>query len=174
MEAQELFRRLGAGARFDVQRFGRDARRFGVRSYWGGGAGRNRAGPEAAQRGSGPFPSARCSPARTRGLVAALGILTAPLRVCHPVPRHLLQVIRGSGGTPENLDFFGRKEGGASLGSAGKQEDGAGRKDVEMAGKRKRTAESGQRKRKKIQGVHVYMYAIEFPDKVHSSCFGLC
>lgn len=173
MEAQELFRRLGAGARFDVQRFGRDARRFGVRSYWGGGAGRNRAGPEAAQRGSGPFPSARCSPARTRGLVAALGILTAPLRVCHPVPRHLLQVIRGSGGTPENLDFFGRKEGGASLGSAGKQEDGAGRKDVEMAGKRKRTAESGQRKRKKIQGVHAYMYAIEFPDKVHSSCFGL-
>uniref|UniRef100_A0A8C3GR43 Probable ATP-dependent RNA helicase DDX52 n=1 Tax=Cairina moschata TaxID=8855 RepID=A0A8C3GR43_CAIMO len=36
MEAQELFRRLGAGARFDVRRFGRDARRFGVRgSVWG-------------------------------------------------------------------------------------------------------------------------------------------
>ncbi|OXB79073.1 UNVERIFIED_CONTAM: hypothetical protein H355_005949, partial [Colinus virginianus] len=29
MEAQELFRRLGAGARFDVRRFGSDARRFG-------------------------------------------------------------------------------------------------------------------------------------------------
>ncbi|XP_069729993.1 probable ATP-dependent RNA helicase DDX52 [Phaenicophaeus curvirostris] len=30
MEAQELFRRLGAGARFDVRRFGEDAKRFGV------------------------------------------------------------------------------------------------------------------------------------------------
>ncbi|XP_071621416.1 probable ATP-dependent RNA helicase DDX52 [Heliangelus exortis] len=30
MEARELFRRLGAGARFDVQRFEVDARRFGV------------------------------------------------------------------------------------------------------------------------------------------------
>ncbi|KAM8991358.1 putative ATP-dependent RNA helicase DDX52 [Ara ararauna] len=30
MEARELFRRLGAGARFDVRRFGLDARRFGV------------------------------------------------------------------------------------------------------------------------------------------------
>ncbi|XP_040506029.1 probable ATP-dependent RNA helicase DDX52 isoform X2 [Gallus gallus] len=88
MEAQELFRRLGAGARFDVRRFGLDARRFGV--------------------------------------------------------------IRGSGGPPENLDFFGSKE-RAPLGSVGKQEDGAGRKDVEMAGKRKRTAESGKRKRKKRQ-----------------------
>lgn len=35
MEAQELFRRLGAGARFDVRRFGQDARRFGVRSHRG-------------------------------------------------------------------------------------------------------------------------------------------
>ncbi|XP_015736628.1 probable ATP-dependent RNA helicase DDX52 isoform X1 [Coturnix japonica] len=86
MEVQELFRRLGAGARFDVRRFGGDARRFGV--------------------------------------------------------------IRGGGGTPENLDFFGRKE-GAALGSAGKQEDGVGKKEVEVAGKRKRTAESGKRKRKK-------------------------
>ncbi|XP_021271869.1 probable ATP-dependent RNA helicase DDX52 isoform X2 [Numida meleagris] len=88
MEAQELFRRLGAGARFDVRRFGRDARRFGV--------------------------------------------------------------IRGGGGPPESLDFFGRKE-GAPLGSTGKQEDGAERKDVEVAGKRKRAAESGKRKRKKTQ-----------------------
>ncbi|XP_072209635.1 probable ATP-dependent RNA helicase DDX52 isoform X2 [Excalfactoria chinensis] len=88
MEVQELFRRLGAGARFDVRRFGRDARRFGV--------------------------------------------------------------IRGSGGPPENLDFFGRKE-GTPLGSAGKQEDGVGRKEVEAAGKRKRTAESGKRKRKKMK-----------------------
>uniref|UniRef100_A0A8C9FA84 Uncharacterized protein n=1 Tax=Pavo cristatus TaxID=9049 RepID=A0A8C9FA84_PAVCR len=117
MEAQELFRRLGAGARFDVQRFGRDARRFGVRSY------REEAGRD---------------------------------------PRRL------SG----NLDFFGRKE-GAPRGSAGKQEDGAGEKDVEMAGKRKRTAESGKRKRKKIQGIYVYVYTIEYPDKVHSSCFSL-
>ncbi|XP_033924971.1 probable ATP-dependent RNA helicase DDX52 isoform X1 [Melopsittacus undulatus] len=30
MEAWDLFRRLGAGARFDVRRFGLDARRFGV------------------------------------------------------------------------------------------------------------------------------------------------
>ncbi|KAM4648376.1 putative ATP-dependent RNA helicase DDX52 isoform 2-T2 [Amazona ochrocephala] len=30
MEARDLFRRLGAGARFDVRRFGLDARRFGV------------------------------------------------------------------------------------------------------------------------------------------------
>ncbi|XP_068512381.1 probable ATP-dependent RNA helicase DDX52 [Anas acuta] len=37
MEAQELFRRLGAGARFDVRRFGRDARRFGVIKGGGGG-----------------------------------------------------------------------------------------------------------------------------------------
>lgn len=59
-------------------------------------------------------------------------------------------MIRGSGGPPENLDFFGSKE-RAPLGSVGKQEDGAGRKDVEMAGKRKRTAESGKRKRKKRQ-----------------------
>jgi len=35
-------------------------------------------------------------------------------------------VIRGSGGPPENLDFFGSKE-RAPLGSVGKQEDGAGR-----------------------------------------------
>ncbi|XP_065588147.1 probable ATP-dependent RNA helicase DDX52 isoform X2 [Cyrtonyx montezumae] len=88
MEVQELFRRLGAGARFDVQRFGRDARRFGV--------------------------------------------------------------IRGSGGPPESLDFFGRKE-GAPPGSSGKQEDGAERRDVEVAGKRERSAEGGKRKRKKMQ-----------------------
>ncbi|XP_068271692.1 probable ATP-dependent RNA helicase DDX52 isoform X1 [Nyctibius grandis] len=37
MEAQELFRRLGAGARFDVRRFGLDARRFGVIKGSGGG-----------------------------------------------------------------------------------------------------------------------------------------
>ncbi|XP_075374076.1 putative ATP-dependent RNA helicase DDX52 isoform X2 [Mycteria americana] len=36
MEAQELFRRLGAGARFDVRRFGQDARRFGVIKGSGG------------------------------------------------------------------------------------------------------------------------------------------
>ncbi|XP_014809765.1 PREDICTED: probable ATP-dependent RNA helicase DDX52 isoform X1 [Calidris pugnax] len=36
MEAQELFRRLGAGARFDVRRFGGDARRFGVMKGSGG------------------------------------------------------------------------------------------------------------------------------------------
>lgn len=167
MEAQELFRRLGAGARFDVRRFGRDARRFGVRSYRRGGW----AGPEAAQRGSGPVPVRSVEPRAHPRPCGGARILTASLRVCHPVPRYLLQVIRGSGGTPENLDFFGRKE-GAPLGSAGKQEDGAGRKDVEMAGKRKRTAESGKRKRKKIQGIYVYMYAIEYPDKVHS-CFGL-
>ncbi|XP_062448386.1 probable ATP-dependent RNA helicase DDX52 [Rhea pennata] len=38
MEARELFRRLGAGARFDVRRFGRDARRFGVLKGGGGGS----------------------------------------------------------------------------------------------------------------------------------------
>uniref|UniRef100_A0A803YF74 Uncharacterized protein n=1 Tax=Meleagris gallopavo TaxID=9103 RepID=A0A803YF74_MELGA len=49
MEAQELFRRLGAGARFDVRRFGRDARRFGVRSYRRGGwAGSGVTGPGGA------------------------------------------------------------------------------------------------------------------------------
>ncbi|OXB64863.1 hypothetical protein ASZ78_009744 [Callipepla squamata] len=100
MEAQELFRRLGAGARFDVRRFGSDARRFGVRSCEG------RAG-----RGS---------------------------------------VIRGSGGPPESLDFFGRKE-GAPLCSAGKQGDGEERRAAEAAGKRERSAESGKRKRKKTQ-----------------------
>uniref|UniRef100_A0A8B9TEZ1 Probable ATP-dependent RNA helicase DDX52 n=1 Tax=Anas platyrhynchos TaxID=8839 RepID=A0A8B9TEZ1_ANAPL len=42
MEAQELFRRLGAGARFDVRRFGRDARRFGVRGSAGGPPGEPR------------------------------------------------------------------------------------------------------------------------------------
>ncbi|XP_009983915.1 PREDICTED: probable ATP-dependent RNA helicase DDX52 isoform X2 [Tauraco erythrolophus] len=36
MEAQELFRRLGAGARFDVRRFGQDARRFGGMKGSGG------------------------------------------------------------------------------------------------------------------------------------------
>ncbi|XP_051491919.1 probable ATP-dependent RNA helicase DDX52 [Apus apus] len=102
MEAQELFRRLGAGARFDVRRFGVDARRFGV-------------------------------------------------------------IKGGSGGvSPESLDFFGRKE-EAPLGSAEegwgpvgeevkggeKQEDGAGNSDGEMAGKRKRTAQSSEGKRKK-------------------------
>uniref|UniRef100_A0A8B9GIZ2 Probable ATP-dependent RNA helicase DDX52 n=3 Tax=Amazona TaxID=12929 RepID=A0A8B9GIZ2_9PSIT len=35
MEARDLFRRLGAGARFDVRRFGLDARRFGVRANSG-------------------------------------------------------------------------------------------------------------------------------------------
>lgn len=35
METHELFRRLGAGARFDVRRFGLDARRFGVRGHRG-------------------------------------------------------------------------------------------------------------------------------------------
>lgn len=48
MEAQELFRRLGAGARFDVRRFGQDARRFGVRCHRRGEAG----------IGLGPVPSA--------------------------------------------------------------------------------------------------------------------
>ncbi|XP_005233748.1 probable ATP-dependent RNA helicase DDX52 [Falco peregrinus] len=104
MEAQELFRRLGAGARFDVRRFGLDARRFGV--------------------------------------------------------------IKGSGcsASLESLDFFGRKE-GASLGSvveswgltgaeeevkSGEQpQDEAGKNYGEMAGKRKRAAESGGGKRKK-------------------------
>uniref|UniRef100_A0A8C6IZ88 Probable ATP-dependent RNA helicase DDX52 n=1 Tax=Melopsittacus undulatus TaxID=13146 RepID=A0A8C6IZ88_MELUD len=37
MEAWDLFRRLGAGARFDVRRFGLDARRFGVRGHRGEG-----------------------------------------------------------------------------------------------------------------------------------------
>ncbi|XP_072738458.1 probable ATP-dependent RNA helicase DDX52 isoform X2 [Ciconia boyciana] len=105
MEAQELFRRLGAGARFDVRRFGQDARRFGV--------------------------------------------------------------IKGSGGSVslESLDFFGRKEGaplrsaeeGWGLGGAGEEaksgeqqkEDGARNNDGEVAGKRKRTAESSEGKRKK-------------------------
>ncbi|XP_009467486.1 PREDICTED: probable ATP-dependent RNA helicase DDX52 isoform X2 [Nipponia nippon] len=88
MEAQELFRRLGAGARFDVRRFGTDARRFGL--------------------------------------------------------------IRWSGGSVslESLDFFGCKE-GAPLGSDQQKEDGAGNNDGEMAGKRKRTAESSEGKRKK-------------------------
>ncbi|XP_068011062.1 probable ATP-dependent RNA helicase DDX52 isoform X2 [Melanerpes formicivorus] len=36
MEAHDLFRRLGAGARFDVRRFGDDARRFGVIKGSGG------------------------------------------------------------------------------------------------------------------------------------------
>mgnify|MGYP001852479995 CR=1 FL=1 len=78
MEAQELFRRLGAGARFDVRRFGLDARRFGVRSYRGEG-GRC---PRRLSGAPGPFPSARWSPARTGGLVAALGILTGSLSGC--------------------------------------------------------------------------------------------
>lgn len=39
METHELFRRLGAGARFDVRRFGLDARRFGVRKHPGEGSG---------------------------------------------------------------------------------------------------------------------------------------
>lgn len=39
METHELFRRLGAGARFDVRRFGLDARRFGVRGHRGEGSG---------------------------------------------------------------------------------------------------------------------------------------
>ncbi|KAM6315488.1 putative ATP-dependent RNA helicase DDX52 [Podargus strigoides] len=106
MEAQELFRRLGAGARFDVRRFGVDARRFGV--------------------------------------------------------------IKGSGSSVslESLDCFGHKE-GAPLGSAEEgwglegageevkgeepqeEEDGAGKNNGEMAGKRKRTAESTEGKRKK-------------------------
>ncbi|KAM6110781.1 putative ATP-dependent RNA helicase DDX52 [Pterocles gutturalis] len=99
MEAQELFRRLGAGARFDVRRFGLDARRFGV--------------------------------------------------------------IKGKGGgvSLESLDFFGRKE-EAPLGSAEEgwglagageevKEDGAGKNNGEVAGKRKRTPESSKGKRKK-------------------------
>ncbi|XP_075575917.1 putative ATP-dependent RNA helicase DDX52 isoform X2 [Pelecanus crispus] len=88
MEVQELFRRLGAGARFDVRRFRQDARRFGV--------------------------------------------------------------IKESGGSDslESLDFFGRKE-GAPLGGGDQQDDGAGSNAGEMAGKRKRTAESSEGKRKK-------------------------
>ncbi|XP_065503173.1 probable ATP-dependent RNA helicase DDX52 [Caloenas nicobarica] len=103
MEVQELFRRLGAGARFDVRRFGQDARRFGV--------------------------------------------------------------IKGSGGgvSLESLDFFGHKEepplgsdkkgeglAGAEEGKGGEQqENGVGTNHGEMAGKRKRTAESSEGKRKK-------------------------
>ncbi|KAK2537340.1 hypothetical protein Q9233_002644 [Columba guinea] len=103
MEAQELFRRLGAGARFDVRRFGQDARRFGV------------------IKGS------------------------------------------GGGGSLESLDFFGHKEepslasdkkgwglAGAEEGKDGEQrENGVGTNHGEMAGKRKRAAESSEGKRKK-------------------------
>ncbi|KAM4760178.1 putative ATP-dependent RNA helicase DDX52 [Cyanocitta cristata] len=106
METHELFRRLGAGARFDVRRFGSDARRFGV--------------------------------------------------------------VKGNRGSVslESLDFFGNKE-GAPQGSAEEgwglagaeeevkqQKDGAEKKDGEVAGKRKRTAESseGKRKKKKTRG----------------------
>uniref|UniRef100_A0A8C0VLG9 Probable ATP-dependent RNA helicase DDX52 n=1 Tax=Cyanistes caeruleus TaxID=156563 RepID=A0A8C0VLG9_CYACU len=102
METHELFRRLGAGARFDVRRFGLDARRFGVRGHRGEG---------------------------NRGSVSL-----------------------------ESLDFFGNKEGapqgsaekGWGLAGAGEevkqQKDG---KAGENDGKRKRTAESSERKRKK-------------------------
>ncbi|XP_027516239.1 probable ATP-dependent RNA helicase DDX52 [Corapipo altera] len=106
METHELFRRLGAGARFDLRRFGGDARRFGVVR-------------------------------ENRGSVSL-----------------------------ESLDFFGNKEGaprgsaeeGWGLTGAGEevkqQKDGAGKNDGEAAGKRKRTAESseGKRKKKKARG----------------------
>ncbi|XP_027739582.1 LOW QUALITY PROTEIN: probable ATP-dependent RNA helicase DDX52 [Empidonax traillii] len=101
METHELFRRLGAGARFDLRRFEGDARRFGV-----------------------------------------------------------VRENRG-GVSPENLDFFGSKEGaprgsaeeGRALAGAGEeakqQKDGAGKNAGEAAGKRKRTAESSEGRRKK-------------------------
>lgn len=81
------------------------------------------------------------------------------------------QVIKGNGGSGslESLDFFGRKE-EAPLGSAeegwglteaGEQqkEDGAGKNSGEVAGKRKRTAESsgGKRKKKKARGIYIHM-----------------
>lgn len=66
METHELFRRLGAGARFDVRRFGLDARRFGVRGQRGESSG---IGPGAVQA-----PELRPSPIRgaeERGLAMA-------------------------------------------------------------------------------------------------------
>lgn len=49
METHELFRRLGAGARFDVRRFGIDARRFGVRAHRGEAGEGSGTGPCAVQ-----------------------------------------------------------------------------------------------------------------------------
>lgn len=82
----------------------------------------------------------------------------------------------GVGGVSlESLDFFGRKEGvplgsaeeGWGLAGAGEEvkggeqqkEDGAGNNDGEVAGKRKRTAESseGKRKKKKTRGIYTPM-----------------
>lgn len=87
-----------------------------------------------------------------------------PAVASHPSPV-LPQVVKGNGGSVslESLDFFGNKEGapqGAAeegRGLAGaeeevkQQKDGAGKKD----GKRKRTAESGEgkRKKKKTRGI---------------------
>lgn len=82
MEAQELFRRLGAGARFDVQRFGRDARRFGVRSCRGGG------GLGGTGRG----------PTRLSGAPARSHPLGAP-------PRALAALWRRSGSSPLLSEF---------------------------------------------------------------------
>lgn len=81
------------------------------------------------------------------------------------------QVIKGSRGSvlPENLDFFGHKE-EAPLGSGEEgwgleraeeqqEEDGIGRTKEEVAGKRKRSAESskGKRKKKKTQGISAHL-----------------
>lgn len=198
MEAQELFRRLGAGARFDVRRFGIDARRFGVRSTPGEGGKLGRVWvtfpPVIAADGPRPFPAAGpraylrlCGSGRGGAGIRA-GCLTV-------FPNFFpLQVIKGSGGvSPESLDFFGCKE-EAPLGSAeegwrlvgageevkgGEQqkEDGARKNSGEVAGKRKRTAESseGKRKKKKARGiyVHVCMSLAEYADQVRVACFGL-
>lgn len=115
-----------------------------------GGARDGSAGLPARSRPLGGAPRAPAALWRRSG--SSPGV-SPDVSLCSSLPP---QVIRGSGGPPENLDFFGSKE-RAPLGSVGKQEDGAGRKDVEMAGKRKRTAESGKRKRKKRQGIYVYM-----------------
>ena len=99
-------------------------------------------------------------------------------------------MIKGSGGgvSLESLDFFGRKE-EAPLGSAEEgwgltgageevkggeqQEDGTGKNDGEVAGKRKRTAESGEAKRrkKKTRGIYICVHVslAEYPDEVHAS-----
>jgi len=113
-------------------------------------------------------------------------------RPSHRFPCALPQVIKGSGGgvSPESLDFFGRK-GGAPLGSAEEgwglagageevtgreqqeKEDGAGKKDGERAGKRKRPAEVSERKRKKKKTrgicIRVRVSLAEYPDEVHAS-----
>ncbi|XP_068766163.1 probable ATP-dependent RNA helicase DDX52 [Struthio camelus] len=62
MAAGELFWRLGAGARFDVRRFGRDARRFGVVKGGGGGSSPGSLDFFGREEGAAPGPGEAAEP----------------------------------------------------------------------------------------------------------------